>query len=391
MINKEYKILVIILLIFISTPACKKKEIKNYLEEFSYKNTTSITKVVSERGKDFIYEIIYSNSDQLNKSDKNIFIELIKYKKGDKENAKKVYQKSTSSHGIILFKPRNKTIETTDLNDDEIDEFHFTYVTQTDYNQHIEVTQVSIIKNEVYLISADVPIDMDGYGYNSFFVPNIDSKYSSISSIFKTFSLRKLNEFIAKNEDKTPFIVKEKISKKSFKQYTTLFPNLSSTIRIKEKEINELKTTPISQNLTELFICNIIGSKLDCIVSPVDSETIDGIDLRNDFEAYGIIEEEKYIILLYKQNIVGYPRLIIASHQKDGQLISRIIFAGNLSDADSVNGELRDNNIYIFTRSYKYGHKGDPKYFINQEVKKYKINKNGILNLNGTLISDQLI
>lgn len=147
-----------------------------------------------------------------------------------------------------------------------------------------------------------------------------------------------------------------------FNQYVEQFPELKLPYPLTEQQLKTFvpKAKSITTKQAEQFIC-FNGNVYECVVSPEDSQTEEGIDIRKDFKIIGKITAPSYVLLVYLfDDQYGYHQAIATSYSLTGKPISSTAICGLASDYNSLVCELFPNKIQLTKTEYKYGHKNNP-------------------------------
>gem|GEM_PF-4651583 len=164
-----------------------------------------------------------------------------------------------------------------------------------------------------------------------------------------------------------------------FEKYVIQFPSLKLPFTLKDSQLKAM--IPNSKAITvkdaEQFIC-FKGNVYECVVSPEDSQTEEGIDIRNDFKVIGKITANQYTLLVYLFNDeYGYPIAIATTYTNTGVPIKSATISGQASDSNTLNCELSANQIKLLKTEYKYGHKNDPNFVESMKPSLLKISRDG--------------
>lgn len=154
--------------------------------------------------------------------------------------------------------------------------------------------------------------------------------------------------------------------KSPFHQFIAQFPDLELPFSLTEQQLKALvpKSKSITKKQAEQFIC-FKGNVYECVVSPEDSQTEEGIDIRGDFKIIGKIASNSYYLLLYLMNDeFGYHQAFVTSYSKTGKPITSKTICGLASDYNTLVCKLFPSKIQLTKTEYKYGHKNDPNHVV---------------------------
>lgn len=165
----------------------------------------------------------------------------------------------------------------------------------------------------------------------------------------------------------------------AFNQYIKQFPDLKLPYPLTEQQLKTFrpKAKSITVKEAEQYIC-FKGNVYECVVSPEDSETVEGIDIRKDFKIIGKITAPSYVLLVYLfDDEFGYYQAIATSYSLNGKPISSTAICGLASDYNSLVCELFPNKIQLTKTEYKYGHKNNPDKVVKADNSTLSIDASG--------------
>lgn len=164
-----------------------------------------------------------------------------------------------------------------------------------------------------------------------------------------------------------------------FNKFVSKFPRLKLPYTLTEQQLKALvpKTESISLKEAEQFIC-FEGNVYECVVSPEDSQTEEGIDIRKDFKFIGKTTSDNYKLLIYLFNDeFGYYQAIATTYTLTGEPIASKEICGLASSSNTLVCEVNPDKIHLKNTEYKYGHKNDPKHIVKVNQSTLTIDKNG--------------
>ncbi len=174
----------------------------------------------------------------------------------------------------------------------------------------------------------------------------------------------------------TPMVSDQQLK---FNTFVSKFPDLTLPYTLNEQQLKALvpKATSISLNDAEQFIC-FKGNVYECVVSPEDSQTEEGIDIRKDFKIIGKVTSDNYILLVYLfDDEFGYYQAFSTTYTLKGQPISSKTICGLASSSNTLTCAIHYNKINLENTEYKYGHKNNPNKLVKVDKTTLNIDKNG--------------
>lgn len=351
-------------------------------------------------GVKYIYEIAYEGPDQIESPERDHDLKLLYYKENERKSAKILFQDKRSYSGIVAFNIEENTFHETDIEKDGKLEIHFVYTVEKEELKPTEINMISIVDGKDLLIRGVKNTNDGGHGKSSYFTKAYDKKFSNFSTSIKDYCTGYFDQFVMKTganfiaQNVTQNSTKKKLNQDvdaDFKDWLIQFEQLELPYEIRENELGTIKSNKIDKSLIKRYICEVKGSTLGCVLSPEESETMDGINLTNQFKSVGKIAINNGVVVIYKLDVPNNPVLLLASYNKQGELLSRIRFTGSSSDSESLHGVLSNHAVIIFRTKFDYGHKNDAKHFKWQKEKKYSFDDKGYLvRKNGKRVLDTL-
>lgn len=175
------------------------------------------------------------------------------------------------------------------------------------------------------------------------------------------------------------------IQNKDFQRFLDLFPVGNFPFKVSAQEgSHPVDSHPaISEDLAKTFICSPANSQLKCDGYPGEAEDQ---RLSHYFFPYAKLLSGQTFFVLYQLNYQGHNRIALASYTSEGEMLSRILFAGNGKKPVQVSGTLSENltvQISFHTPSRRENT------FFDTETKTYRVVKGGYFQQ--VLMSDTVI
>jgi len=130
-----------------------------------------------------------------------------------------------------------------------------------------------------------------------------------------------------------------------FDNFLEFFPELKLPYSSTDQKTNTFsaKANPaLPSDAVSKYLCN---KTFICVQNVGESEASDdsGFDIRNRFYPVGKVQEKEYTVLLYHLSYEGVHENFISTHDKKGNLISRLSFSGTNGNYSTLDGELNSD------------------------------------------------
>lgn len=179
-----------------------------------------------------------------------------------------------------------------------------------------------------------------------------------------------------------------------FNTFLDYFPEITFPCTLNEDQVQEIgkgeQRLPV--DFVRKFICEVPGSSLLGEGSPEISES-EGIYILDAFIPFGKFKSKLFAGVLYCLAYEGESEMGLASYSEEGELISRIHFAGSDSSTFTLKGQVyaQGTEIKLTQTDYEYGSKGKKGEELATLVRYISVGQHGVFmdNETGKLIGDE--